>query len=148
MTKEREMLDSFRDLETTLELCDRAKIKKRASEIKRLLSSLDSCWYKFNGNFQIYKADTLKKSAKTETVFNSSKLENAVEVPLYEFNDVWRKQQFEKYGAMRDELEEIDEGFEVQSQGVVTLVAGDLEQTALDIFTEVDVIDTAVTRFF
>ena len=146
MTKEREMLDSFRDLETTLELCDRAKIKKRASEIKRLLSSLDSCWYKFNGNFQIYKADTLKKSAKTETVFNSSKLENAVEVPLYEFNDVWRKQQFEKYGAMRDELEEIDEGFEVQSQGVVTLVAGDLEQTALDIFTEVDVIDTAVTR--
>jgi len=47
---------------------------------------------------------------------------------------------------MRDELEDIDEGFEVQSQGVATLVTGDLEQTALEIFTELDIIDTALTR--
>ena len=88
MAKEKEMLDCWRDVETTLELCERAKSKKRSSEIKRLSDSLDTCWYKFNGNYQVYKADVIKKGVKTETIFNSTKLENAIEVPVYEYIDL------------------------------------------------------------
>ena len=90
MTKERDMLESVRDLETTIELCERAQIKKRPSEINRLLSSLDTIWYKFNSNYQIYKSETIKKSAKTLAVFNSTKLENAIEVWVYEHNDLFK----------------------------------------------------------
>ena len=47
MAKERDMLESWRDLDTTFELCDRAITRKKISEVKRLISSLDTGWYKF-----------------------------------------------------------------------------------------------------
>ena len=145
MTKERDMLESVRDLETTIELVERAQIKKRPSEFNRLLSSLDTIWYKFNSNYQIYKSETIKKSAKTLAVFNSTKLENAIEVPVYEYNDLWRKVYFHRYGEVRDALQDIIDELE-ESQPKNLSVNNDLEQAALDIKTEIDATDSAISK--
>ena len=146
MAKEKEMLDCWRDVETTLELCERAKSKKRSSEIKRLSDSLDTCWYKFNGNYQVYKADVIKKGAKTETIFNSTKLDNAIEVPIYEYNDLWRKAKFERFADVRDALQEILDQTEISSPGNKSSLTCDLEQAALDVKNEVDSIEIAVNN--
>ena len=53
MAKERDMLDNWRDLDTTFELCDRAVNRRKVTEIKRLLSSLDTGWYKFNASHKL-----------------------------------------------------------------------------------------------
>ena len=72
------------------------------------------------------KTDTIKKTAKTESVFNSNKLENAIEIPIYEYNDCWRKIHFEKYGDVWDAPEEIIDELDVPSQGVNDSAVGDL----------------------
>ena len=146
MAKERDMLDSWRDLDTTFELCDRVIIRKKISEVKRLISSLDTGWYKSNGNFKIYRADVIKKLAKSESEFNNTKLENGIEVPEYEYNDSWRKKQFELFGEKRDALQDILDEINVDDQSKNDSVIVDVHQASLEVKNEIDSIDVAINR--
>ena len=146
MAKERDMLESWRDLDTTFELCDRAITRKKISEVKRLISSLDTGWYKFNGNFKIYRADVIKKLAKSESEFNNTKLENGIEVPEYEYNDSWRKKQFELFGEKRDALQDILDEINVDDQSKNDSVIVDVHQASLEVKNEIDSIDVAINR--
>ena len=146
MAKERDMLDNWRDLDTTFELCDRAVNRKKVTEIKRLLSSLDTGWYKFNASHKIYKNDTIKKLAKTESTFNSTKIENGLEIPEFEYNDIWRKIQFDIYGEKRDALQDLLDELEISDQNNATSVITDVDQSASDILADINTINFAVQK--
>ena len=146
MAKERDMLDNWRDLDTTFELCDRAVNRKKVTEIKRLLSSLDTGWYKFNASHKIYKNDAIKKLAKTESTFNSTKIENGLEVPEFEYNDIWRKIQFDIYGEKRDALQDLLDELEISDQNNSTNVITDVDQSASDILADINTINFAVQK--
>ena len=64
MAKQRDLIESWGNLKTTLQMCKRAWDKQKNKDFKRLLESLDLYWRKFNADYEIYKEDIILKLLK------------------------------------------------------------------------------------
>ena len=153
MAKQRDLIESWGNLKTTLQMCKRAWDKEKTKDFQRLLESLDLYWRKFNADFEVYKEDIILKTAKSEENFNAVVADpNGVNVPTYTYNDSWKDEQFEKFADMRDLLQDrLDEisaanTNTMQVQQNNCLSSNTIEQAVLDIKIEIDSIETTVVN--
>ena len=137
-------------------MCKRAWDKEKTKDFKRLLESLDLYWRKFNADFEVYKEDTISKTAKSEENFNAVVADpNGANVSTYTYNDSWKDEQFEKFADMRDLLQDrLDEISAANTNTTNTmpvqqnncLSSNTIEQAVLDIKIEIDSIETTVVN--
>ena len=107
MAKQRDLLESWGNLESSMQMCSRALKKEKTKDFKRLLESLDLYWLKFNADFKIYKEEILVKNNKNEDFFNAVSVgENGEETYAYKYNDKWKEIEFGKYADMRESLQD------------------------------------------
>ena len=154
MAKQRDLIESWGNLKTTLQMCKRAWDKQKNKDFKRLLESLDLYWRKFNADYEIYKEDIISKTAKSESNFNAVIADtNGDNVSAYTYNDHWKDEQFEKYAEMRDslqdridELESSDTANSLSLQSDTCNLDNTIEQTVLEIKIEIDSIESTIVN--
>ena len=100
------MQKSWKDFETSLKLCKQAHGAGKVARYRNLVDTLQSTFYKFDGDFWVYKEDTIKKTCRTEEAFNAVNLEDGEEVAAFFYNDTWADQQLAKFVEARDVLED------------------------------------------
>ena len=71
MAKQRDLIESWSNLKTTLDMCKRAWDKEKVKDFKRLLESLDIYWKSVNAVHELYKEETISKAGKDEIYFNA-----------------------------------------------------------------------------
>ena len=155
MAKQRDLIESWSNLKTTLDMCKRAWDKEKVKDYKRLLESLDIYWKSFNAAYELYKEDTISKAGKDEIFFNAVTIDaNEVEVPNYAYNDKWKTAEFERFADTRellqDKLDEISSvatssALQNVEQNTVVPSSNTIEQAVLDIKTEIKSLENAVT---
>ena len=153
MAKQRDLLESWGNLESSMQMCSRALKKEKTKDFKRLLESLDLYWLKFNADFKIYKEEILVKNNKNEDFFNAVSVgENGEETYAYKYNDKWKEIEFGKYADMRESLQDHIDVLDSTSVGDLSTqdnslaISGNtVEQCVLDIKTEIDSIEEAVS---
>ena len=61
---DKEMLKSWKHFDTSVKLCKQAHTANKIARFKNLLQTLETTFYKFEEDFELYKEDTIKKHAK------------------------------------------------------------------------------------
>ena len=69
-----------------------------------------------------------------------------MEIPEFEYNDIWRKIQFDIYGEKRDALQDLLDELEISDQNNATSVITDVDQSASDILADINTINFAVQK--
>ena len=111
---DKEMMKSWKHFDTSVKLCKQAHTTGKIARFKNLLETLQTTYYKFEEDFELYKEDTIKKTCKTEGAFNAIVSEEGVEKPAFTNNDEWSDQQMMKYvdtrDLLQDTLDDLDNG--------------------------------------
>ena len=67
------MMDSWGAFDTAIQLSNQALADGKAARFKNLSELVHETFFKFNRDWRNYKADTIKKTAKTEEAFNEER---------------------------------------------------------------------------
>ena len=141
---DKEMLKSLRNFTTTIKLCKDAHTGNKIARFTGLLNSLQTTFTKFDEDFALYKDDIIKKVSRTESAFNEVISEDGVDVPAFEYNDLWAEEQFSKYVEARDLLETV---LDADTQPASKEVKGMDTELAVDsLRAEFQSIETSVTK--
>merc|ERR1712082_435313 len=108
MHPEKVMLDSWGAFDTSIKLSNQAIGGGKASRFKNLSELVHENFFKFDKEWRNYKADTIKKTAKTEEAFNAESLEGGEMVKDFPYNDSWLKEQRKVYSDTMERLGTVD----------------------------------------
>ena len=103
---DKEMTKSCKHFDTSVKLCKQAHTAGKVARFKGLLETLQTTYYKFEEDFEVYKQDTIVKTCKTETAFNAEIEEDGEQKPAFPYNDAWCEDQMTRYVDVRDLLED------------------------------------------
>ena len=90
---DKDMTKSWKHFDTSVKLCKQAHTAGKVARFKGLLETLQTTYYKFEEDFEVYKQDTIGKTCKTETAFNAEIEEDGEQKPAYPYNDAWCEDQ-------------------------------------------------------
>ena len=99
------MLDSWGVFDTAIQLSNQAIEEGKVSRFKNLSELVHENFFKFNKDWRNYKADTIKKTTKTEEAFNAESVEGEERVKNFPYNDSWAKEQMRVYSDTMEKLE-------------------------------------------
>ena len=118
---DKEMLKSWKSFDTSVKLAKQAHNAGKTARFRGLLNTLETCYYKFEEDFEFYKQDAIEKCG-TVDAFNSTVEKDGVNAPLYSKNDSWAEQEMVRYVEVRDLLEDIlDQGTVNVSENAVSV---------------------------
>ena len=104
---DKDMQKSYKGFDTSVKLCKHAHTAGKTARFKALLETLQTNYYKFEEDFDLYKSDTIQKTCKTETAFNAIIESEGEQVPVFPQNDAWLDAQLNIYVVIRDLLQDI-----------------------------------------
>ena len=104
---DKDMQKSHKGFDTSVKLCKHAHTAGKTARFKALLETLQTNYYKFEEDFDLYKSDTIQKTCKTETAFNAIIESEGEQVPVFPQNDAWLDAQLNIYVVIRDLLQDI-----------------------------------------
>ena len=104
---DKDMQKSHKGFDTSVKLCKHAHTAGKTARFKALLETLQTNYYKFEEDFDLYKSDTIQKTCKTETAFNAIVESEGEQVPAFPQNDAWLDEQLNIYVDIRDLLQDI-----------------------------------------
>ena len=99
------MIESWKSFETSLKLANQAQQAGKIARFKGLLNTLETCYYKFEEDFEFYKQDIIEKCGSL-AAFNAVTTKDGVDIPAYPKNDAWAELQMLEYVKIRDLLED------------------------------------------
>ena len=102
------MLDSWGAFNEAIQLSNDAIEDGKVTKFKNLSELVHENYFKFNKDWRNYKADTIKKTAKTEEAFNAESLEGGEMVKDFPYNDSWAKEQRKVYSDTMEKLQTVD----------------------------------------
>ena len=117
---ELDMTKSHRNFKSVVKLCEDAFTGNKVNKYAKMLTDLETNFFKFDESYAVYKAQTIKKTAKTEEVFNKESDSDGVKTPDFPYNDKWADKQFALYVATRDKLENVLEANPKASAAIVS----------------------------
>merc|ERR1712082_455112 len=108
MHPEKVMLDSWGAFDTSIQLSNQAIEEGKVNMFKYLSKLVTVNFFEFDKDWRNYKADTIKKTAKTKEAFNAESLEGEERVKDFPYNDSWAKEQRKVYSDTMEKLETVD----------------------------------------
>ena len=76
------MIKSWKSFETSLKLANQAQQAGKIARFKGLLNTLETCYYKFEEDFEFYKQDIIEKCGSL-AAFNAVTTKDGVDIPAY-----------------------------------------------------------------
>ena len=83
------MLKSWGSFDTTIKLCLQAFKKENINRYERLLTTLESTYYKFDEDWRIFKEDSIKKCGSEDAFNATTAADEGVTKPNITHNDSW-----------------------------------------------------------
>ena len=102
---DKDMLKSWKSFDTSCKLAKQAYETKKIARFRGLLSTLETCYYKFEEDYEFYKQDCIQKCGSL-IAFNAVTSVDGFETPTYDKNDAWANTEMLKYVEVRDLLED------------------------------------------
>ena len=136
------MMDSWGAFDTAIQLSNKALADGKAARFKNLSELVHETFFKFNRDWRNYKADTIKKTAKTEEAFYEERLEGEEKVKEFPYNDSWSKEQMKVYS---DTMEKLENG-DIQEKAVeATSEKADIELLVMCSKSELQNLETEIS---
>ena len=144
---DKEMLKSWKGFDTSVKLCRQANTAGKTARYKNLLETVQTTYYKFEEDYELYKVDAIKKIFKTEDAFNANVDEDGVQVAACPNNDAWSDVQMMRYVDTRDLLQDIlDAAHTDSSDKGVAAVKDDVNLIVEDFKSECQRVIDSITK--